>query len=278
MEESATPSRSVRFGIVILLLLAALVAAGAYSLHQRATVKRLAAQNDEVTNVLKDTRSEIQALKTQLATVTAPPAQPTETVAPEKPAKTPKRLAAPRRRADDPRFKKLQAQLDEQGKQIEATKQDLAGARTELQGSIAKTHDELVVLKKKGERNYFEFDLDRTKQFSKQGSVGIRLRKANTKSQYADLELMVDDVKLSQKHVNLLQPVVFYAAEGGRPVELVVNSISKNHIHGYVSEPKYTATELATTPADPNVPAVQNGGLSPMLVAPKARQKLEPPK
>ena len=48
------------------------------------------------------------------------------------------------------------------------------------------------------------------------------------------IELMVDDAKLSQKHVNLLQPVVFYAAEGGRPVELVINKVTKDHVHGYV--------------------------------------------
>ncbi len=277
MEESATPSRSVRFGIVILLLVAAVIAAGAYALHQRSVVRRLAAQNDQVTAVLQQTRGEIQALKTQVAAATAPAPQKVETAPPATRPSTTRRPIV-HRRPEDPRWKKMQAQLDDQGKQIETTRQDLAGARTELEGSIAKTHDELVVLQKKGERNYFEFDLSKAKQFARQGSVGIRLRKANTKNQYADLELMVDDVKLTQKHVNLLQPVVFYAAEGGRPVELVVNSITKNRIHGYVSEPKYSATELATTPADPNAPTVQNGGLSPMLVTPKPRQKLDVPK
>jgi hypothetical protein len=87
----------------------------------------------------------------------------------------------------------MQGQLDAQGRQIEWTRQDLANARIELQGSIAKTHDELVLLEKKGERNYYEFDLDKASGFERQGAISIRLRKANTKHDYADLELLVDD-------------------------------------------------------------------------------------
>ena len=76
-------------------------------------------------------------------------------------------VAVPRRspERDDPRFKKLQEQLDAQGKAIDdtrtglaSTQGDLVNTRTELSGSIAHTHDELVVLQKKGERNYAEFD------------------------------------------------------------------------------------------------------------------------
>ena len=39
---------------------------------------------------------------------------------------------------------------------------------------------------------------------------------------------------------------MFYAGDNGQPVELVVNNVTKNHIHGYISEPKYRAAELAT--------------------------------
>jgi hypothetical protein len=87
-----------------------------------------------------------------------------------------------RHRIDDPRWKKMPEQLDDQAKQAEATRQDLTSARTELQGSIATTHDELVLLEKKGERSYFEFDLDKSGQFQSEGPVGVRLRKANTKA------------------------------------------------------------------------------------------------
>ena len=153
----------------------------------------------------------------------------------------------------DPRFKKLQSQLDAQGKVIDQTRSDIAStqgdlvnARTELTGSIAHTHDELVLLQKRGERNYAEFDVNKSKQFSREGAVELRLRKADTKHQFADLELMVDDRNLSQKHVNLYQPVMFYTPDSPQPIEVVINNISKDHIHGYVAASKYRQSELAS--------------------------------
>ncbi len=246
MDETPSTSASVRFAVVVLLLVVALIGAGAYSVHQRSVARRLTTQNDQFASTLRDTRSQLDSLKAQMAAISAPAAVPAPAPVAHPVHKRSVKPAAGIRR-DDPRWKKFQAQLDEQGKQIDATRQDLASARTELQGSIAQTHDQLVLLEKKGERNYFEFDLDKAKQFTKEGPVGIRLRKANTKHQYADLELMVDDAQLSKKHIDLLEPVVFYAAEGGRPVELVIQSITKNHIHGYVSEPKYRTSELAAS-------------------------------
>ena len=175
-------------------------------------------------------------------------------------------------RRDDPRWKQVQSRLDAQQQAIDAAKQDidstnqnLSSAKTELTGSIAKTHAELVVLQKKGERNYYEFDLTKEKSFHRGGPVGVRLRKANVKHQYADLELLVDDRSLTQKHVNLMQPTVFYAADSEVPVEIVLNSITKDHIHGYVSAPKYRRSELASTqdqPAATPVDASNNGAPS----------------
>jgi hypothetical protein len=52
---------------------------------------------------------------------------------------------------------------------------------------------------------------------------------------------------LTQKHVNLLQPTVFYAADSEAPVEIVINSVTKDHIHGYVSASKYRRSELASS-------------------------------
>ena len=80
-------------------------------------------------------------------------------------------------------WKEMQDQLASQQKQIETGRDELASTRTELQGSIARTHDDLVVLEKKGERSYYEFDIDKNAQFQRKGPVGIRLRKANTKHQ-----------------------------------------------------------------------------------------------
>lgn len=141
-----------------------------------------------------------------------------------------------------------------------------------------------MLLQKKGERNYTEFDLTKSKQFKREGPFAIRLKKANDKHQYADLELMVDDRNLSQKHVNLYQPVMFSTPDSPQPVEVVINEISKDHIRGYVSASKYRRSELASTSdASDNAAQGPNQGPSPNQAPansnqqPAPRQKLPVP-
>jgi hypothetical protein len=258
----------------------AVAMAGGYSIHEHSAAQRLSAENSQMTLALKDTRGQLDVLAAKVNAMSEAEAQRQQasTVAPARHARAAQSTSARRREGtDNKRWKEIQAKLeahrqaiDANGKAIEDTRADLAGAKTELSGSIARTHGELVVLQRKGERSYFEFDVDKTKQFRASGPVGIKLKKANTKHQYADMDLMVDDVALNQKHVNLLQPVIFYAGENGKPIELVVQRISHNHIHGYVSTPRYKDSELAAM-ASANAQA--NGEES----AP-ARQKLEAPK
>jgi hypothetical protein len=254
----------------------AVAVAGGYSIHEHSAAQRLSPENTQISAALKDTRGQMDALAAKVNAMSEATAQRQQ--APPVAARRARVAGAARRPKgmSDKRWKEVQAKLDEQrkaidanGKAIEDTRNELTSAKTELSGSIARTHDELVVLQRKGERSYFEFDVDKTKQFRATGPVGIKLKKANTKHQYADLDLMVDDVALNQKHVNLLQPVVFYAGENGKPVELVVQRIGKNHIHGYVSTPKYRDSELA---AMTSANAQANGE------QPSSRQKLEVPK
>ena len=279
------PGSAPRFRATVAALLAVGVAAGAYAVHERNLAKQLADQNSAVTSTLNTTRDQMSALSTRLDAMTA------ERQAEKAEAahsaidhsvlyRKPVTAASMRHRIDDPRWKKVQGQLNEQGKQIDATRQDLANARTELQGSIATTHEQLVMLEKKGERSYYEFDLDKRAQMQREGPVAIRLRKANTKHEYADLELMVDDFKVSKKHVNIYEPVVFYSGDRKVPVELVINSIGKNHIHGYVSEPKYKGAELeAMANASASNPATNTSGAQADSAAKPSpvRQKLESP-
>ena len=138
-----------------------------------------------------------------------------------------------------------------------------------------------MLLEKKGERTYYEFDLDKSKQFQREGPVGVQLRKANTKHVYADLDMLIDDLRVSKKHVNIYEPVYFYSADSKMPIELVINKISKDHIHGYVSEPKYKGAELEamTTSSTNTTPANTNDSQSGAAARPSAgRQRLEPPK
>lgn len=227
-------------------LVAAVVIGGAglgYAVYEHHTAQRLAAENEQVSAALAATHSQLNDLAAKVNALAS-----REAPAPEQPA--PAAVAAARHTAQggaahvpDRRLTRMQAQLDAQGKQIDETRGDLANTRTELTGSIAHTHDELVLLEKKGEKNYYEFDLRKSKEFQREGPIEISLRKANQKNQYADLQLIVEDRKLVQKHVNAYQPVWFYS-DKEQPVQVVINEVDKDHIHGYVSAPKYKQSEL----------------------------------
>ena len=275
------PGFATRFRATVAALLTVVVAAAAYAFHEHSVAGQLAAQNSAVTSTLNATRDQISALTTRLDAMNAERSAEKSTPAHAAVYRKPLTAASMRHRIDDPRWKKIQGQLDEQAKQIDSTRQDLTSTRTELQGSIATTHDELVMLEKKGERSYYEFDIDKSGQFQREGPVGVRLRKANTKHEYADLEMLVDDFKVSKKHVNIYEPVVFYSADRRLPVELVINSISKNHIHGYVSEPKYKGAELealANSSASNPATTTNASQAAPPAKPSPVRQRLEPPK
>jgi len=228
---------------------------GGYAIHEHHAAQTLATENARQTAALTATQHQVGDLTAKVNMLAA---QNQAQQAAPAPSATPgvaasRRTAAAHRPAEDSRFKKLQAQLDAQGKAIDDTRNglastqgDLVNARTELSGSIAHTHDELVLLQKKGERNYAEFDLSKSKEFKRAGSVELRLKKANDRHQYADLEMLVNDRNLSQKHVNLFQPVMYYMPDSPQPVEIVINDIGKDHIHGYVSTSKYRQSELAS--------------------------------
>ena len=250
----------------LLLGLAAAVAAaafavggaGGYALYEHRKAEAAIQGQQQLAAELQQTRTQIGQLSTKVDELAArpqvvPPAPMPEPAVAAKPA-------TPRGPSESQRLKKMQSQLDRQGNtidqqgkaiadtqsQLDTTKGDLNSTRTELSGSIARTHDELVLLQKKGERNYYEFDIAKSKSFQHEGPLGVRLRKANSKHQYADLDLIVEDQTVTQKHVNLYQPATFFTPDSPQPAELVINSISKDRIHGYVSSPKYRQSQLAS--------------------------------
>jgi len=281
VEPASLPSGTTQKRIAIYAAVAVLGAAvTGYAIHERSTAQNLEAQNAQTTAALNATQHALSDLTAKVNSLATRNEQ--QAVSPNLAARqngqntTGRRPSAVHRQREDPRYKKLQSQLDAQGKAIEQTRKDLEGdlvsTKTELSGSIAHTHDELVLLRKKGERNYAEFDLSKSKQFKREGPLELRLKKANEKHQYADLELMVDDRNLSQKHVNLYQPVMFYTPDSPQAVEVVINSVSKDHIHGYVSAPKYRQSELASMSS-----AGDNSTANDASEPPAARKKLPVP-
>ena len=67
-------------------------------------------------------------------------------------------------------------------------------------------------------------------------------------------------------------------SQPAQPVELVINSITKDHIHGYVSAPKYRQSELASMQsANANANTATNGQAANTVAAAPQRQKLPTP-
>jgi hypothetical protein len=254
-ESSMTPKPSTLRPMmaVVILNLALLVVVG-YSFHDRgqasAQAKRLSSQNDHAMAALSQTRGQVETLNAKISELeaaeqarqSAAVVAAVATAAPKPPESKP----TVRVRRDDPRWKEVQSALDEHGQAIDSTRQELDAARVELGDSIARTHSELVALEKQGERNFYEFDIVQGKKFQRHGPLSVRLKKTSMKHSFADLELMVDDNKLTQKHVNLNQPVLFYVNGSDQPVEVVINDVKFNSVHGYVSESKYKPSELGT--------------------------------
>jgi cell division protein FtsB len=238
------------------------------------------------------TQAQSQAQSAEPADETAPEA-PVQAAAMTPPVvapatKTEARHAGPRRRAlkhnaaADKRYEQLQSQLTEQQKELQDTQQqvekyrsDLQGnidsTRTELTGAIAKNHDELVLLEKKGERSYYEFELTKSKQFERVGPLSLSLRKADTKHKSYDLAMLVDDNQLSKKKINLYEPVTIHTDNASQPVQIIVNHIDKNLVHGYVSAPKYRPSEL--TPANAAAAATPTTNISSSTQEPAANSK-----
>ena len=260
---------SLRPGVnrwMVVVMVALVVAAGlafGYGYRQQLLVGHLTAQESVSNSTINQMQGELNTLNAKLTDMAAAQ-QAAKDAAAAKAAQQEKKVAAAthsngkRSPAGDKRYKQLQAQLEEQQKQLRDTQEqvaknrsdlegNLSSTRDELNGSIAKTHEELVALAKRGERSYFEFDLTKSKQFQRVGPLPLSLRKADTKHKSYDVELIVDDNQLSKKKVNLYEPIWIHTENESQPVQIVVNRIEKNQVHGYVSAPKYKPSELAVS-------------------------------
>ena len=105
-------------------------------------------------------------------------------------------------------------------------------------GYIATNGKELAALKRLGERNYFEFNLGKTKQPQRVGDITLILRKADPKRNKYTIEVNADDKVTEKKDKNINEPVQFYVSKYKQPYEIVVNSVKKNEIVGYLATPK----------------------------------------
>jgi DNA repair exonuclease SbcCD ATPase subunit len=131
---------------------------------------------------------------------------------------------------------------------IAETQTDLAQTKAQLQrtmgdqgvmsGLIARTHDELEILKHKGDRNYYEFTLQKGAKPTLLSTVKLQAKKVDDKHSKYTMIVSADDRNIEKKDKSLDEPVQFYTGKDPVLYEIVVNNISKNQISGYLSTPK----------------------------------------
>src|SRR5947199_3118316 len=162
----------------------------------------------------------------------------------------------------DEKISAVASEVGNAKKDIEATKGDLEATKGKLErslgdmnvmsGLIAHNHDDLDDLKRRGDRNYYEFTLQRSKTAQRVGPVQMSLNKTDPKKAKYTLTVVADDRTIEKKDKTSGEPVQFYVKGSARmaPYKIVVFDVGKNQITGYLATPKESGG-VAPAPAAP---------------------------
>jgi hypothetical protein len=140
---------------------------------------------------------------------------------------------------------------------VGAVRTDLSATRTDLDktgadlkravgdmgvmsGLIATNGKDLQALRDLGERNYFEFDLEKGAMTKKVGNVTLTLKKADPKHNRYTIAVLADDNLVEKRDKTINEPVQLYTAASKQPYEIVVNKVKKDGVVGYLATPKVT--------------------------------------
>lgn len=144
--------------------------------------------------------------------------------------------------------------------EVATVKTDVASTRTELQkslddlqrmngdlgvmsGLIATNSKEIQTLRELGDRNIYEFTLNRKTGLQRVGDISLKLKKADRKRNRYTMVVLADDKTIEKKDKTTNEPVQFYVLSQARtPYELVVNEVSKDTVKGYLATPKVRMT------------------------------------
>jgi chromosome segregation ATPase len=145
------------------------------------------------------------------------------------------------------------------GGDVTGVKNDLEDTKTKLErasgdmgvmsGLIARNHDDLEELKRKGDRNYYEFTLTKAKTPQRIGPVQLSLGKSDPKRSKYTMTVLADDKTIEKRDKTAGEPVQFYVKGTARysPFEIVVFDVGKNQVTGYLSTPKSAGAATAAS-------------------------------
>jgi hypothetical protein len=134
--------------------------------------------------------------------------------------------------------KGVRSDLDATRSDLKMTREELANSHRDLGTLIARNSNELAELRRKGERDYLEFDITKSKQYSRVGDILVQLRKTDVKRQKYELAINADDSSIIKKDRTANEPVTFLVGRDRARYEIVVNFVDKDRVRGYLSTPK----------------------------------------
>jgi len=158
------------------------------------------------------------------------------------------------------KFGQMTTQLSGTQTDLNATKADLAATKTQMQtmkgdlgvqsGLIARNHDEVEELKRLGERDIFEFSLNKSKKgLEHVGPIQVQLKKTDPKKYQYTLNVVADDKTIEKKDRTAGEPIQFYVHGVRAPYEIVVFDVGKDQVKGYLSTPKSAGAAPPPAPA-----------------------------
>jgi outer membrane murein-binding lipoprotein Lpp len=130
---------------------------------------------------------------------------------------------------------------------LDATREDLKMARSEIGTLIARNHDEIDQLRRLGERDYIEFTINGKNKPQKVGNVTVELKGINQKHNQYSLAMTVEDKRFEKKNRALNEPILFYTSGTHQAEEVVINKVGKDQISGYLSVPKANGQAAGNT-------------------------------
>jgi hypothetical protein len=125
---------------------------------------------------------------------------------------------------------------------LDSEKNSLQMTRGEFGTLIAKNHDEVEELRRLGERDYYEFSIEKKNNREKVGNLMVELHGTNPKKSQYTVTIFVDDQRHEKKGLSANEPLYFFENGARSPLEFVVNQVGKDKITGYLSVPKVSGT------------------------------------
>jgi len=121
---------------------------------------------------------------------------------------------------------------------LEGTQRQLVDVRETLSAAVAKNASELAELRRKGERDYTEFEIPKRNQLTKIQDIRVILTRTDPKKGKYNLKIVVDDNSIEKKDRTINEPLAFLVGHNRLRYELVINWVKKESAGGYLSIPK----------------------------------------